>query len=135
MRISDWSSDVCSSDLIKTNRDGTLSSDDARLSAAVVQHPGRVHDMFVPGQTRSSPLLEVASAIGAIKTGSYEVTNVVAATAGTAVGSSVPTAFDSPVVIDASNKSYTPKVDGRNPLTINMHARRYATGYGLSPAF
>src|SRR3546814_19693101 len=88
MRISDWSSDVCSSDLIKTNRDGTLSIDDARLSAAVVQHPGRVHDMFVPGQTSSSPLLEVASAIGAIKTGSYEVTNVVAATAGTAVGRS-----------------------------------------------
>src|SRR3546814_12808647 len=116
MRISDWSSDVCSSDLIKTNRDGTLSSDDARLSAAVVQHPGRVHDMFVPGQTSSSPLLEVASAIGAIKTGSYEVTNVVAATAGTAVGSSVPTAFDSPVVIDASNKSFPATVDGRTPL-------------------
>src|SRR3546814_19269886 len=71
---------------IKTNRDGTLSIDDARLSAAVVQHPGRVHDMFVPGPTSSSPLLEVASAIGAIKTGSYEVTTVVAATAGTAVG-------------------------------------------------
>src|SRR3546814_18982575 len=71
--------------------------------------------MFVPGQTSSSPLLEVASAIGAIKTGSYEVTNVVAATAGTAVGSSVPTAFDSPVVIDASNKSFTATVDGRTP--------------------
>src|SRR3546814_2474429 len=50
---------------IKTNRDGTLSIDDARLSAAVVQHPGRVHDMFVPGQTSSSPLLEVGSALGA----------------------------------------------------------------------
>src|SRR3546814_3399816 len=67
---------------IKTNRDGTLSIDDARLSAAVDHHTGRVHDMFVPGQTSSSPRLEVASAIGAIKTGSYEVTNVVAATAG-----------------------------------------------------
>src|SRR3546814_13027454 len=89
---------------IKTNRDGTLSIDDARLSAAVVQHPGRVHDMFVPGQTSSSPLLEVASAIGAIKTGSYEVTNVVAATAGPAVGSAVPTACDSPVVIDRSEE-------------------------------
>src|SRR3546814_16635197 len=105
---------------IKTNRDGTLSLDDARLSAAFLQHPGRVHDMFVPGQTSSSPLLEVASAIGAIKTGSYEVTNVVAATAGTAVGSSVPTAFDSPVVIDASNKSFTATVDGRTSLTINL---------------
>src|SRR3546814_18467773 len=66
---------------IKTNRDGTLSIDDARLSAAVVQHPGRVHDMFVPGQTSSSPLLQVASATGAIKTGSYAVTNAVAAPA------------------------------------------------------
>src|SRR3546814_4993613 len=83
---------------IKTNRDGTLSIDDSRLSAAVTQHPGRVHDMFVPGQTSSSPLLEVASAIGAIKAGSHEVPNEVAATAGTAVGSSVPTALETPGV-------------------------------------
>src|SRR3546814_147295 len=53
---------------IKTNRDGTLSIDDARLSAAVVQHPGRVHDMFVPGQTSSSPLLAVATPHGPPKT-------------------------------------------------------------------
>src|SRR3546814_8812090 len=76
MRISYWSSDVCSSDL----------------------------------------------------TGSYEVTNVVAATAGTAVGSSVPTAFDSPVVIDASNKSFTATVDGRTSLTINLPEGSYASG-------
>src|SRR3546814_749322 len=91
--------------------------------------------MFVPGQTSSSPLLEVASAIGAIKTGSYEVTNVVAATAGTAVGSSVPTAFDSPVVIDASNKSFTATVDGRTSLTINLPEGSYASGDALASAF
>src|SRR3546814_5370788 len=84
---------------IKTNRDGTLSIDDSRLSAAVTQHPGRVHDMFVPGQTSRSTLLEVESAIGAIKTGSYELMNVVAATAGTAVGEPWPPASDTPVVI------------------------------------
>src|SRR3546814_14822075 len=100
---------------IKTNRDGTLSIDDARLSAAVVQHPGRVHDLFVPGQTSSSPLLEVASAIGAIKPGSYEVTVVVAATPGPAVGSSVPTPLASPVVIAPSTKRSTATVAGSTP--------------------
>ena len=120
---------------VKTNRDGTLSIDDARLSAAVTQHPGRVHDMFVPGQTSNSPLLEVASAIGAAKIGSYEVTNVVAATAGTAVGSSVPNAFDMPVVIDASNKSFTATVDGRTSLTINLPEGSYASGDALASAF
>src|SRR3546814_12761664 len=63
---------------IKTNRDGTLSIDDARLSAAVVQHPGRVNDMFVPVQTSSSPPLEVASATGDTQTGCPQVQTVVA---------------------------------------------------------
>src|SRR3546814_15864853 len=82
-----------------------------------------------------APMVECASAIGAIKTGSYEVTNVVAATAGTAVGSSVPAAFDSPVVIDASNKSFTATVDGRTPLTINLPEGSYASGDALASAF
>src|SRR3546814_20685652 len=38
---------------IKTNRDGPLSIDDAKLSTAVSQYPGRVPDMFVPGQPES----------------------------------------------------------------------------------
>src|SRR3546814_6506643 len=83
--------------------------------------------MFVPGQTSSSPLLEVASAIGAIKFGSYEVTNVVAATAGTAVGTSVPPAFDSPVVIDASNKNFTATLEGRTSLPIILPEGSHAS--------
>src|SRR3546814_21024855 len=50
---------------IKTNREGPLSIDDARLSAAVLQHPGRVHDIFGPGQTSNAPLSEVQNSIGA----------------------------------------------------------------------
>src|SRR3546814_8652279 len=82
-----------------------------------------------------APMVECESSLGAIKPGSYEVTNVVAATAGTAVGSSVPTAIDSPVVIDASNKSFTATVDGRTSLTINLPEGSYASGDALASAF
>src|SRR3546814_10652783 len=82
-----------------------------------------------------APMVECESSLGAIKPGSYEVTNVVAAPAGTAVVSSVPTAFDSPVVIDASNKSFTATVDGRTSLTINLPEGSYASGDALASAF
>src|SRR3546814_21007240 len=48
---------------------------------------------------------------------------------------SVATAFDSPVVIDASNKSFTATVDGRTPLTINLPEGSYASGDALASAF
>lgn len=120
---------------LKTNRDGTLSVDDAKLSAAVSTYPGRVHDMFAPGQSSSSPLLAVASSLGAAKMGSYAVTNVVAATAGSATGSAAPNAFDTPVVIDGTNKSFTVTLDGRTSLTINLAEGSYATGASLAAAF
>ena len=120
---------------LKTNRDGTLAIDDAKLSVMVSQFPQRVHDMFVPGQSSSSPLLAVASALGAAKTGSYAVANVMAATAGTATGGSAPNAFDTPVVIDGSNKSFSVTVDGRTSLTINLAEGSYASGSSLAAAF
>src|SRR3546814_1450991 len=48
---------------------------------------------------------------------------------------SVATAFDSPVVIDASNKSFTATVDGRTSLTINLPEGSYASGDALASAF
>src|SRR3546814_15196496 len=57
---------------IKTNRDGTLSLDDARLSVAVAQHPGQVHDILVPGQTGSAPLLHDARSLWPLQTGHHE---------------------------------------------------------------
>ncbi|MBB4632808.1 flagellar filament capping protein FliD [Sphingosinicella soli] len=120
---------------IKTNRDGTLSIDDAALTKAVTDHPGRVHDMFVPGQTSSSPLVEIASSLGAAKPGTYAVTDIVAATSGTLSGAAAASAFDVPVVIDATNKSFTVTLDGRTSLAISLPEGSYATGAALAAAF
>ncbi|MBW7945884.1 MAG: flagellar filament capping protein FliD [Sphingomonadaceae bacterium] len=119
---------------IKTNRDGTLSIDDAMLTKAVTDHPGRVHDMFVPGQTSSSPLVEIASSLGAAKPGTYAVTDIVAATSGRLSGAAAPSAFDVPV-IDAANRSFTVTLDGRTSLTINLPEGSYASGAALAAAF
>jgi len=119
---------------IKTNRDGTLSIDDTMLTNAVTNHPGRVHDMFVPGQSSSSPLVEVASSLGAAKAGIYAVTDIVAATSGKLTGAAAPSAFDTPVVIDAANKSFTVMLDGRQSLTINLPEGSYASGAALAAA-
>lgn len=120
---------------IKTNRDGTLTIDDTALTKAVSDYPGRVHDMFVPGQTSSSSLIEIASSLGAAKPGTYAVTDVVAATSGKLGGAAAPTAFDVPVVIDATNKSFTVTLDGRTSLAINLPEGSYATGAELAAAF
>jgi flagellar hook-associated protein 2 len=120
---------------IKTNRDGTLSIDDTALTKAVTNHPGRVHDMFVPGQTSSSALVEIASSLGAAKPGTYAVTDIVAATSGRLSGAAAPSAFDVPVVIDATNKSFTVTLDGRTSLAINLPEGNYATGAALAAAF
>ncbi len=120
---------------IKTNRDGTLSIDDVALTKAVTNHPGRVHDMFVPGQNSSSPLVEIASTLGAAKPGSYAVTDIVAATSGRLSGAAAPSAFDVPVVIDATNKSFTVTLDGRTSLAINLPEGSYANGAALAAAF
>ncbi len=120
---------------IKTNRDGTLAIDDAKLTTAVSQYPERVHDMFVPGQSSSSPLIGIASGLGAAKPGSYAVTNVVPATSGRLTGAAVPAAFGAPVVIDSTNKSFGVTLDGRNSLSINLPEGSYATGADLAAAF
>lgn len=120
---------------IKTNRDGTLSIDDAKLTAAVTTYPDRVHDMFVPGQSSSSSLIDIASALGAAKPGSYAVTDVVAATSGKVVGAAVPAAFGTPVVVDSSNNQFTVTLSGRTSLTISLPEGSYASGAALANAF
>src|SRR3546814_19632398 len=90
--------------------------------------------MFVPGQTSSSPLLGFASSRGAAKPGNYAVTDVVAATSGKLAGTAVPNAFDVPVVIDATNKSFNVTLDGRNSLPLNLLEGSYASGAALAAA-
>src|SRR3546814_8778535 len=79
MRISDWSSDVCSSDL---NRNGTLKVDAAMLTEMLESDPQGVEALFNPGQNSSSSLVSISNEMGRVKPGTYTLTSIVAAAGG-----------------------------------------------------
>lgn len=63
---------------VKTGLDGTLSVDSSKLSNALTTYPDAVEAMFNPTQRSSSPLIQITSAMGATKPGTYTLTNIVA---------------------------------------------------------
>lgn len=63
---------------VRTNRDGTLSLDAARLQTRLADDPDGVEALFNPGQYSSSPYLNIKSAIGKVAPGTYTVTDVTA---------------------------------------------------------
>lgn len=64
---------------VRTNRDGTLSVDSARLGSVLAANPDGVEALFNPGQYSSSPFLTIKSAIGKVAPGTYTITDVVPA--------------------------------------------------------
>ena len=62
---------------VSTKQDGTLTVDSAKLAKALATYPDAVEAMFNPGQRSSDPNLQVSSAIGATKPGTYTVSNIV----------------------------------------------------------
>jgi len=64
---------------VRTNRDGTLSLDSAKLQSALAADPDGVEALFNPTQYTSSPFLTVKSAIGRVAPGTYTVTDILAA--------------------------------------------------------
>ena len=69
---------------VKTGRDGQLTLDGAKLDAALAATPDAVEGLFNPGQHSSSPLLQITSAMGKTKPGTYAISNVVPAAGETA---------------------------------------------------
>jgi flagellar hook-associated protein 2 len=63
---------------VRTNRDGTLSVNQARLQDVLASDPEGVEALFNPAQHSSSPLLTIRSAAGRVKPGTYAVTDIVA---------------------------------------------------------
>lgn len=119
---------------VKTNRDGTLAVDSAALSKAVAADPDRIERLLTASQSSSSPLVAITSANGAAKAGAYDVTDIVAATAGTATADAAATAFDTPVTIDAANQTLRLTVDGKATLDVPIPAGGYADGASLAAA-
>lgn len=63
---------------VRTERNGTLAVDTARLDAALESDPDGVEALFNPGQSSSNPLITITSPMGRAKPGTYELTDIVA---------------------------------------------------------
>jgi len=61
---------------VATARDGTLSVDSATLTKMLATYPDGVEAMFNPSQRSSSPLIQITSALGATKPGTYQLDNI-----------------------------------------------------------
>ena len=69
-----------------------------------------------------------------MKPGTYSVTDIIAATAGSVAAAADPEAFDAPVTIDAGNKTFRFKVDGKSTLDVLLPEGDYADGDSLAAA-
>ena len=67
---------------VRTERNGMLSIDSARLAEKLESDPDGVEAMFNPGQSASSPLIKIVSGYGRAKPGTYAVTDLVAGSSG-----------------------------------------------------
>lgn len=61
---------------VRTNRDGSLSVDVARLSSVLASNPDGVEALFNPAQFSSSPDVIIKSAPGRVRPGTYTLTNL-----------------------------------------------------------
>jgi flagellar hook-associated protein 2 len=61
---------------VRTNRDGTLSVDSARLASVLVNDPDGVEALFNPSQSSSSPFLTIKNDAGKVAPGTYTVTDI-----------------------------------------------------------
>ena len=62
---------------LKTNRDGSIAVDTAALDSALTRSPEGVEALFNPTQRSSSPLIQITSALGKAKPGTYQITQIV----------------------------------------------------------
>lgn len=120
---------------IRTTRTGALALDADVFDRAVQADPTLLEKLFAPSQSPSAGGVTLLNAIGAAKPGQYAVTNAAPATSGSYIGLSVPTAFDYPVAIDATNNSFTLELDGAAPVTLALAIGSYVTGASLAAAF
>lgn len=120
---------------IRTQRDGSLAVDADALDAAIARDPTVFEKLFAPSQAASDGGVRIANAVGAAKPGTYEVTGVSPATAGSFVGIAVPAAFDFPVDVSAANASFTLELDGGAPLSLSLAVGSYTSGAALAAAF
>jgi flagellar hook-associated protein 2 len=99
---------------VRTERDGTLSVDGARLDAAIAADPDSVEALFNPGQTSDNPLVKITSAYGRAKPGTYAVTNLVPGDLNTPASGNI----DGKAAIGAANRLVASVTSGASGLVI-----------------
>jgi flagellar hook-associated protein 2 len=67
---------------VRTERNGSLTLDTARLDTMLASDPDGVEALFNPSQRSDNPLVTLASSMGRTKPGTYVLTNLVAASGG-----------------------------------------------------
>lgn len=119
---------------VKTNRDGTISVDAARLDAVLASNPDAVEAMFNPQQGSDNPLISITSAAGKTPAGTYAVSNLLIALPAIATGAARPAAFATPLTLDASNNRFSLSVDGGAAVELTLPEGSYADGNSLAAA-
>lgn len=74
---------------VRTERNGMLSLDTARLDAVLAADPDGVEALFNPGQQSDNPLVKITSPMGRAKPGTYVATDLVASTGGQAASGKI----------------------------------------------
>lgn len=69
---------------VRTERNGTLTLDTAKLDAVLAADPDGVEALFNPGQQSDNPLVTITSPMGRAKPGTYLATDLVASSGGQA---------------------------------------------------
>lgn len=113
---------------IKTNRDGTLSVDDATLSAAITNNFSDIVKLFAKVGSPTDPNISFVSSTNKTAAGSYAVNIAQAATKGNYEGGG---AVGSLIIDSDVNDGLTLNIDGVSG-SITLAAGTYATGSDLA---
>ncbi len=112
---------------VRTNRDGTLALDSARLQQVVASQPERIASMFSGMADFDRPGLSVLGDSSRMPAGTYRLTGLAPATRGSLAGNAVADPALDPIVIDSSNAMFQLSVDRALPVPVVLAAGSYAS--------
>jgi flagellar hook-associated protein 2 len=103
---------------VRTNRDGTLSVDAAKLESMLASDPLGVEALFNPSQYSSDPNIVIKSAMGRVKPGVYTLTDLVPASGGVAASGKI----DGIVATGVGGNLVAPSGSGAVGLIVGVNA-------------
>jgi flagellar hook-associated protein 2 len=105
---------------VVSNRDGTIKFDESRFNAALAADPTSVSKMFAAVATASDPQVSFIGATDKTVVGKYSLDVVQAAREATYLGATAAGLATDPMVIDASNNSFSLTLNGTASSTLTL---------------